>query len=429
MSQPLSDFRWRLAPVLLACLSTSAGLHAETLAQAMDQAVQVDGQLQASEHQVGAAQAALAAAQGQALPSFAVDGLYNHWSEAPAVQATVPMLGTLQMPVMEVNGGVYRAGVSVPLYTSGALSSNAQAAEATVGAARSASERSRQDLRLQVAEAYINVLRARSLLELADSGVQTLASHLADVKAYLDKGLVARGDLLAAQAASDNARQDRIRAQTAVQIAESAYNRLLGRPLAQPVVIDEITVGPADLATLDTGRTRAEVTALIRQTEALRAQSNAARAQGGPQVLLSAGFNQMDNRYLAKEGLWNVAVGLHWSLFDGGVYSSQADALAAKADAVAAQRADAETQIALQQRADRLRVDEAAARIDAARSAVAQADENLRVARDRYQSGVGTNTEVLDAETLRLKSHNNLSTARHDHALAVQRLKRDYDAL
>ena len=83
-----------------------------------------------------------------------------------------------------------------------------------------------------------------------------------------------------------------------------------------------------------------------------------------PQVLLSAGFNQMDNRYLAKEGLWNVAVGLHWSLFDGGVYSSQADALAAKADAVAAQRADAETQIALQQRADRLRVDEAAARID-----------------------------------------------------------------
>jgi hypothetical protein len=47
------------------------------------------------------------------------------------------------------------------------------------------------------------------------------------------------------------------------------------------VVIDEITVSPADLATLDTGRTRAEVTALIRQTEALRAQSDAARAQGG----------------------------------------------------------------------------------------------------------------------------------------------------
>ena len=34
MSQPLSDFRWRLAPVLLACLSMPMGLHAETLAQA-----------------------------------------------------------------------------------------------------------------------------------------------------------------------------------------------------------------------------------------------------------------------------------------------------------------------------------------------------------------------------------------------------------
>ncbi|MCA6215055.1 TolC family protein [Ideonella sp. B7] len=424
-----SAFSWHVTPILLAALAMGGPVRAETLNQAFEQALQVDGKLKASERQIGAAQSAVDAAQGLSLPSFAVDAAYNHWSEAPAVQATVPMLGTLQMPVMEVNGGVYRAGVSVPLYTSGALSRNTQAAEATLGAARSDTERTRQDLKLQVAEAYINVLRARSLLALAESGVQTLASHLKDVNAYLDKGLVARNDQLAAQAASDNARQDRIRARTAVQIAESAYNRLLGRPLTQPVAIDEITLTPADLATPDPGRTRSEVTALIRQTEALRAQSEAARAQGGPQVVLSGGFNQMDNRYLAKEGLWNVAVGLHWSIFDGGVHRSQADALAARADAVAAQRADAETQVALQQHADRLLVDEAAARTEAAQSAVTQADENLRVARDRYQSGVGTNTEVLDAETLRLKSHNNLSNARYDHALAVQRLKRAFDAL
>jgi outer membrane protein TolC len=57
-------------------------------------------------------------------------------------------------------------------------------------------------------------------------------------------------------------------------------------------------------------------------------------------------------------------------------------------------------------------------------SAVAQAEENLRVVRDRYLSGEGTNTEVLDAEALRTASRGNFDNARYDAALAQQRLAR-----
>ncbi len=42
-------------------------------------------------------------------------------------------------------------------------------------------------------------------------------------------------------------------------------------------------------------------------------------------------------------------------------------------------------------------------RVFVARKTPARADENLRVARDRYQHQAGTNTEVLDAETLRFR--------------------------
>jgi outer membrane protein TolC len=132
----------------------------------------------------------------------------------------------------------------------------------------------------------------------------------------------------------------------------------------------------------------------------------------------------VQNRYLAQEGTWSVLLGVQWTLFDGGLARHQAGALNAKADAAADMRRDAQTQIALQVRNAWLAVRESRSRIDAAQAALAQADENLRVARDRYQSGVGTNTEVLDADTLRVRSQSNHFGAVYDNVVAVMRLRR-----
>ena len=47
--------------------------------------------------------------------------------------------------------------------------------------------------------------------------------------------------------------------------------------------------------------------------------------------------------------------------------------------------------------------------ISVTKKAVDQAEENFKVAMDRYRSGLGTYTEVLDAETRRSKIRNNCS--------------------
>ena len=119
-----------------------------------------------------------------------------------------------------------------------------------------------------------------------------------------------------------------------------------------------------------------------------------------------------------------MLLGVQWNLFDGGLARHQAGALNAKADAAADMRRDAQTQIALQVRNAWLAVRESRSRIDTAQAALVQADENLRVARDRYQSGVGTNTEVLDADTLRVRSQSNHFAAVYDNVVAVMRLRR-----
>ena len=71
-----------------------------------------------------------------------------------------------------------------------------------------------------------------------------------------------------------------------------------------------------------------------------------------------------------------------------------------------------------------LDVQETRQRIDVTGTAIEQAEENVRVAANRYEKGQGTNTEVLDAETLRTLSHSNYFNAVYDAVMAVFRLRR-----
>jgi outer membrane protein TolC len=80
--------------------------------------------------------------------------------------------------------------------------------------------------------------------------------------------------------------------------------------------------------------------------------------------------------------------------------------------------------IALEVRQRWLELQTARQRVEVARQTTALADENLRVARGRYQQHVGTNTEVLDAETLRVQAYTNLFDSTYQAVLAGLRLRR-----
>ena len=90
---------------------------------------------------------------------------------------------------------------------------------------------------------------------------------------------------------------------------------------------------------------------------------------------------------------------------------------------------DAQSMIALEVRQKWLDLQTAIHRVDAVRQATTQAEENLRVARDRYQHQVGTNTEVLDAESLRLQAYTNFYNSSYEAMLADLRLRRAIGSL
>jgi outer membrane protein TolC len=133
---------------------------------------------------------------------------------------------------------------------------------------------------------------------------------------------------------------------------------------------------------------------------------------------MSGGYTYLENTVLSEQDYWSLTLGVRWSPFDSGRTRHARTALARQSAATAAERSDLAVAIELDVRRAWHARDTARARIRVATSAVQQAEENLRVVRDRYRNGEGTNTEVLDAESLRTLSLGNLDTARYDASLA-----------
>jgi outer membrane protein TolC len=402
--------------------------YAETLDDAWEVALATDHSLRAAHWKIESAEQSLGAARSRLLPSLTVDGSYNAKNNPSTVNISELGLPVDQFPADEKQSLSYGANISLPLYTSGKIRHGIDAANYGVEAAHFQETSAIQDLKMNVAKAYIAVLRMRRAYATAESHVVSLEAHARDAENLFKQGLTDKNALLSSRVALADAKQQALQAKNDVDIAGATYNRLLGRELSLAVDPEEIEPLGVDTALPDLTRRallqRPAVLALSHQAEALREQAAAERSTRGPQATLNGGYNHVENRYQVDEGVWSVNLGIQWELFDGGAKKHRSTAIARQADALTEIRDDLQSKIELEVREAWLELHESSERTEVTRQAVAQADENLKVARNLFKAGMATHTQVLDAERLRTTTYTNHDNAIYDHVIAGLRLRR-----
>ncbi len=426
--------RW---PVVLVLSGAIAGMaSAETLTDAWALALQQDHSLAAARHQAEAAGFEAQAARAQRWPTVAVGGSYTQLDDSPAFDFAFTGLPLTPPELFEDDKYVMgSASLTIPLFTSGRISSSIAAAEARergVGAQVTAAT---ADVKLAVADSYVEVLRARKAHGVASSNVQTLEALTRDTTSMFERELVPKNELLAVQVALADARQNELRAGNAAEVAAAAYNRRLGTPLDRPVELSETLAVPVELsqdlpALVEQAKSRrTELAAFDAQAEAYGQLARTERSRVLPQVALSGGYQYLENQFLDDETVGMAGIGVQWALFDGGQSRKRAAALDRNRRATEQQRADASSQIELQVRQAYLGIQESRQRVIVTAQAAEQADENLRIARERYTAGLGTQTQLLQAESLRVQALRNRDDASLDAGLAQLRLARAVGAL
>jgi outer membrane protein len=104
---------------------------------------------------------------------------------------------------------------------------------------------------------------------------------------------------------------------------------------------------------------------------------------------------------------WSAIAGVNINLSSGGASSSKSGMARAELRSLKLTRDKLLDDIRLEVKSAYLDLQSSALKIEVAKTAVAQAEENLRLQRLRYKEGVGTATDVLDAVTLLTTAESN----------------------
>lgn len=410
-------------------VAAAAEVHVETLQAAWTLALAADQQLQAYSAEIEAAAAALGAATAERHPLLGVSADYTVRDSDQAFRLDSPFLPyPFEAPYWQRENLAFAGRVDVPLYTGGRVTGQIDAAQCGVRAVEMERDRYRLELAWQVAEEYVAVLRAEQEVEVAASHELSLSAHARDTESLYAQQRVPRNDLLAAQVALADAQHQVIKARSDLDACRAAYNRRLGRPLTMPVALAalEVPAVPADVEALTEQALalRPELAQLDAQALARRHRAEVAAAARRAQVHLQGAYTFQENRYQTPQGITSAGIGVWWNLYDGGRANYLAQEQVQQAQATAHLRADLQSRIQLEVRRAWLELGQTRQRLTVTEQSLARAEENLRVTRQRYATGMATNTDVLAAESLRVQTYRNHHNAHYDAALSDLRLQR-----
>lgn len=310
---------------------------------------------------------------------------------------------------------------SLPIFTGGKLSGQIQKAKANFKYNEIGVQRTYNEMRSTVTSGYFDMLQADNMQKLSAESVTRLEDHLKNVQAQYDVGVVAKADVLRSQVELADAKQDLIKAENQYQLAEASLNRIVGLPMDTNLKLDNILVYTAYDRTMEdclayAAEHRPELEQAKQNVEAYKGALKVARSGHMPQVAASASQSWSDNNWPGDEnGNWGVGVSVEMNVFDTGVTLSKIHG--AEADLKNAEETYRDTvdSVNLDVRNNYLSLREAEKRIGNTKLAVEQADEDYRIAQLRYMSGVGTNTDVLDAQVALTKAKTNYTQALYDY--------------
>lgn len=416
-----------LGAVVLSALSLQSVCAAATpatvdlnLEKAVHMALVNNSGVKIAKTQLAAAQAQKDQAKGARWGSLSAShysGRYEKYQNSTVLDNTV------------ANTHTNSISLALPIYTGGKLEGNIEKASKNLEAYKYGMEGSYQTAEYNATKGYYDVLNASNSVALCTETVDRLADHLKNTEAQFNVGVVAKVDVLTSQVNLADAQQSLTKAQNSYDYSVASLNNVIGLPQNTKLNLSEGLEYKAYNNTLDNCITYAMANnPSVHQAELAvdmaKAAQKVANAGNIPQVNLAAENDWAKDKFPGSDkDSWAVGVNVSWNFWDYGV--TAAKVAEAKANVLNAQETYRQTSdsIRLGVRNSYLSLREAEKRIGTSSVSVAQAEEAYRIAVIRYQAGVGTNTDVIDASVYLTTAKNNYITALYDYNTSLAALK------
>lgn len=325
--------------------------------------------------------------------------------------------------------------VSQTLFDFGASINRLRQANASEDASRFSFESTKQNTILLVRQRYFGYLKDQHLLEVYQEAAKSADEQLKRTESMYEIGSVAQGDVFRARTEFGTQRISLITQQNAVQNSRSLLNVALGRAADAPIAVADVEEVPEsktyelnDVLRVAEEK-NPELQSLEKDKRSAQLGIHVARTAYLPSFGISASYSRSNNEFnkvysdLNKNWAGSIGVGMSLNLFNG--FADQADL----------ERQQMSYRIAEENAIDRRRnlrfeVEQALLVLRAWKEITAinsdnlvSAQEDLRLAQERYRVGAGTLLDIITAQVNVTRAKTTLVQAKYDSMIAQASLE------
>ncbi len=293
--------------------------------------------------------------------------------------------------------------LSQNIYDFGKTSSQVKIQKINLDSAGADLETSKDQIVLNVKQAYYAVIQAARNRAVADESVGQYRQHLDQAKGFFDVGTKPRYDVITAEVNLSNAKLNLITADNALKIARVNLNNAMGVPDAPVYTVEDSLAFIKYKITLDDALSKAmanrpDIKSLALRRRAVEESVQLAKTGYYPALTGSTSYNWQGGTGLRLESEWNVGVTLSFPIFSGFLTKHQEEEAVSNLNVARANEEALRQSVVLDVQQSYLNLKQAEDSIATADLAVKQATENLDIANGRYAAGVGNPIEVTDAQ-------------------------------
>ncbi|EHT4941960.1 TPA: TolC family protein [Vibrio vulnificus] len=314
-----------------------------------------------------------------------------------------------------------------PIFTGGRISAAQAAAEGKTDEARSQLSMETQARYEDLSKYYFSVVLAKEVLQTRQAVEQGLTQHR-DFAIKLEKqGQIAHVERLQAEASLDKAKVETRKAQSNLDIAQSALSKILAQndmvEPAEGLFINQ-HLPPLTAFTEQTLATYPGLDLLSAKEKQASALIKAEKGKYYPEVYLYGDYSLYEDDSLASEMKpdWLVGVGVNIPLLENTGRSDKVKAANSIVSQVQSLKAQAKEDLSVLVQKTYLEAQQAIDEVIGLESSIRLAKENLDLREKAFNQGLSTSLEVVDAQLYFASVETQQSAARFRYLLSLTKL-------
>ncbi|WP_026993945.1 TolC family protein [Flectobacillus major] len=392
-----------------------------SLQNCREMALTQNKKVKAAQSQISAARMASEATQLNDHPSFDASILGLH------VGSPLSKL----LPVASLNGSV---SATQPIYAGGKIKLGKDASSKAVEISEGQKVMTEVDVLLAVESAYWQIVQVKEKVILANKYKEMLLQLRTELKNAVDAGLTYKNDLLRVEVNLNEAELNIAKANDGLVLAKFNLAQIIGQPNNTNFNIDDSVAGSFNeiaAQPLDgIAENRPEINVLKKAIAIEQIQTQLIQADMKPQVGLylsamsavgkNANFTDGGSTLLSYFGLFNISI----PIFDWGKNAKKVKEQELKIQAKQWELEESKELINLQVQSAWLQLNQSVKKIDLSAYSIKQAEENLRLANDRYKAGTITGKDVLEAQVIWQQAYSNNIDAKVEYKINIANYKK-----